>query len=661
MECPFCRAELRDGDRTTHEASCSARRWWLDNFGHLSRPEPPAPEAPPIPLSVCRFCGYAFELAESGRHERECGQRRWVLLNFERHGQRPTPRPPPLPQPAVPSEALIAKLRGWIAGEGERLEQVRWVVSSLTSVRDDDTYTRAHAGALALLSMWSSLSGARSPVERKIAESALPIVLGTGDRLAKLALDIEADLDHLQALGPARTARELAYLEDHGGDPREVEAKRARLSEVDALELVVEDKKHGLAELSRRLVDMEHSVRSAAAGQGAEELARVLSARAAGPDGGLRRPPRRVPPARGSRGRGLPARTVEPHAGPKAPPATAGEGWNAPPTAPARAEAEAGDAGGGPPPEHEHTSARPISLDAATFDRLAPERLELARVKTIGAYRIVGLLGAGGMGIVYEARSPSGRRVALKTVRLTEETTWDDGRLRRFQRECRILQTLDHPGCVRLLDSGEDDGEVYVVLSIVDGIPLSALLRERALTLPETLGLGVELAVALQYLHDHGIVHRDLKPANVMIDRGGSVIITDFGIARAADDTAITSSSDVIGTPGYVAPEIVLGEDASPAADQWALGRLLLRAAAGPRARPPPRAREPFRSRMEAGTLIDWTELPAARDWAPLRAVLERALEVRPERRFPDLLAVREALHGLGHEPVLPASPLAPS
>jgi serine/threonine protein kinase len=200
-----------------------------------------------------------------------------------------------------------------------------------------------------------------------------------------------------------------------------------------------------------------------------------------------------------------------------------------------------------------------------------------------GRYLLGPVIGRGGVADVFRAEDrQTGEAVAVKVLR--NATTTD---LRRFEREARTLERLDHRCIVRLRDEGEHDGTPYLVLDLVDGEPLSQRLQRGRMAEAEVVEMGTCLAGALANAHDLGIVHRDVKPGNVLVDHDGSVHLTDFGIARLVDTAAMTSITQtgfVIGTAAYLAPEQVRGERAGPEADVYSLGLLVLEAVTGERA-----------------------------------------------------------------------------
>lgn len=190
----------------------------------------------------------------------------------------------------------------------------------------------------------------------------------------------------------------------------------------------------------------------------------------------------------------------------------------------------------------------------------------------LGPYRLERLLGSGGMGIVFEAvREPQGDVVALKVLR--GELSGDETYRRRFAREGRIAIGLSHRHLVPVVDAGEIEGHPYVASRYVEGRTLAEVLEaDGPLALSPMLRTISEVATGLDTLHREGLVHRDVKPANIMIERSGISYLTDFGLARGLAATVLTSPGRVAGTVDYLAPEVIRGEQAGPAADIYALG-----------------------------------------------------------------------------------------
>src|SRR5687768_6271546 len=190
-----------------------------------------------------------------------------------------------------------------------------------------------------------------------------------------------------------------------------------------------------------------------------------------------------------------------------------------------------------------------------------------------GRYRIVGLLGRGGMGEVYRADDLTlGQAVALKF--LPASAAADPAALARFHNEVRIARQVSHPNVCRIHDLGEADGEPFLSMEYVDGEDLASLLRRIGrLPADKAVESARQLCSGLGAAHDMGVLHRDLKPANVMLDGRGVVKITDFGLAIVAETAG--REVDVAGTPAYMAPEQLAGQGASVCTDIYALGLVL--------------------------------------------------------------------------------------
>ncbi|WP_084960005.1 serine/threonine-protein kinase [Thermoactinospora rubra] len=193
---------------------------------------------------------------------------------------------------------------------------------------------------------------------------------------------------------------------------------------------------------------------------------------------------------------------------------------------------------------------------------------------TLGPYRLLSELGAGGFGRVYLALDPEGRTVAVKV--LHPQVAADAAALARLAREVETMRRVRGPHVAEVLDVSLDGARPYLVTRYIQGKPLSAL----PLPVADLPRLARGLAAALAAMHDAGVVHRDLKPANVIMSEGEPVVI-DFGIARAFDSLAATAPGAVIGTPGYLAPEVIEGRPAGPSADVFSFGATLAFAATG--------------------------------------------------------------------------------
>lgn len=219
-----------------------------------------------------------------------------------------------------------------------------------------------------------------------------------------------------------------------------------------------------------------------------------------------------------------------------------------------------------------------------------------------GRYRLERALGHGGMASVYVARDTGlDRAVAVKL--LAENLAGDDELRKRFLREARLAARLSHPNVVNIFDAGEDDGRPYIVMELVEGETLAERGRARA---EEVRSLALQAARGLAHAHAAGLVHRDIKPGNLLLRSDGTLKIADFGIARAAETTALTQAGTVLGTAAYLAPEQALGEEVTPAADVYSLGAVLYELLTG---RPP----------FEFDSLADLAEKQRAMAIAPVR------------------------------------------
>jgi predicted Ser/Thr protein kinase len=255
-------------------------------------------------------------------------------------------------------------------------------------------------------------------------------------------------------------------------------------------------------------------------------------------------------------------------------------------------------------------------------------------------YRLVGLLGRGGMGEVYRADDLTlDHPVALKF--LPESVAADEARLSQFHNELRIARQVSHKNVCRMYDLGEADGRRFLTMEYVDGEDLASLLR-RIGRIPQDKAVEIarQLCAGVAAAHDRGVLHRDLKPANVMIDGDGNVRITDFGIATAGTDT----QRDLLGTPQYMAPELFEGRAASVKSDIHALGLILFEVFTGRRAIDSKTVGE-LTAFHRSGTITTPSSIVPDLDPAVERVIL-RCLERDPDRRPASALAVAAALPG---------------
>jgi len=255
-----------------------------------------------------------------------------------------------------------------------------------------------------------------------------------------------------------------------------------------------------------------------------------------------------------------------------------------------------------------------------------------------GRYRIIALLGKGGMGEVYRADDLTlGQPVALKF--LPDEAARDEGLLERFKNEVRIARRVSHPNVCRVYDVGEVEGHTFFTMEYVDGEDLASLLR-RIGRLPEDKALDIarQLCAGLAAAHTKGVLHRDLKPANIMLDGRGQVVITDFGLAGVVDQ--IHGAEVRSGTPAYMAPETLAGKEVSTRSDIYSLGLVLYEVFTGKRAFSPESMRAHGDRTLSRPSSV-------VRDLNPvIERVILRCLETEPSARPATVLSVAAALPG---------------
>ncbi|WP_436761750.1 protein kinase domain-containing protein [Streptosporangium sp. V21-05] len=277
------------------------------------------------------------------------------------------------------------------------------------------------------------------------------------------------------------------------------------------------------------------------------------------------------------------------------------------------------------------------------------EGLRPADPEQIGSYRLLGRLGEGGMGTVYLALAPTGRPVALKVVKA--EFAVEEGFAARFHTEVENARRVASFCTAQVLDNGNDDnGRPYMVTEYIAGTPLSRQITEHGALEQGTLhGVALGVAAALAAIHVAGLVHRDLKPANVILSMSGPRVI-DFGIARALDSThSFTRSGEVLGSPGWWAPEQVRGLEITPAADVFAWGCMVAYAGNG---------RHPYGrgDMMTMATRLLTTPPDLGALPAPLNDLVRRATEMDPYQR-PSAQDLLIALVGGGIAAPAPAVP----
>ncbi|MFN2446014.1 MAG: serine/threonine-protein kinase [Vicinamibacterales bacterium] len=255
----------------------------------------------------------------------------------------------------------------------------------------------------------------------------------------------------------------------------------------------------------------------------------------------------------------------------------------------------------------------------------------------LGPYQILAPLGSGGMGEVYRARDAKlNRDVAIKV--LPDQLARDPERLARFEREARVLASLNHPHIAHIHGFEDSTGVSALVMEMVEGLTLAERISQGPLSVRESLGMASQIADALEAAHERGIVHRDLKPANAKITPSGDVKVLDFGLAKAvtgdarSPDLSVvtregTEAGVILGTAAYMSPEQARGLPVDKRTDIWAFGCVLFEMLCGGR---------PFPGETVSDTIAtiltrepDWNRLPAA---APARVtrLLRRCLEKDP-------------------------------
>ena len=223
-------------------------------------------------------------------------------------------------------------------------------------------------------------------------------------------------------------------------------------------------------------------------------------------------------------------------------------------------------------------------LNTPAVDLRQPEHPAATRVgRRIGAYNILEEIGHGGMGEVYRAGRADGqyeKEVAIKLVRGGYDTA---AVLDRFRHERQILASLDHPNIARLLDGGTtDEGIPYLVMELIEGIPIDQYCNARDLTVTERLRLFLQVCSAVQYAHQRLVIHRDIKPGNILVTQEGVPKLLDFGIAKILDPLA-GSETTIAGpmTPEYASPEQIRNEPITTATDVYSLGVVLYKLVTG--------------------------------------------------------------------------------
>jgi serine/threonine protein kinase len=259
-----------------------------------------------------------------------------------------------------------------------------------------------------------------------------------------------------------------------------------------------------------------------------------------------------------------------------------------------------------------------------------------------GRYHLLGVIGSGGMGVVWRAHDEVlNRQVACKI--LSDSIAEDSVIEKRFRREARHIASLSHPNIVTVFDSGTEGDFAYIVMEYVRGVSLRHVLGSMGvLPLDATAALAVDVLSALGHAHLRGIVHRDVKPANLLLEAGGTVKVADFGIAKSLSDvTELTADGAFVGTSAYASPEQLAGESLGPTSDLYSLACVLFQCLSG---EPPYPTKDPGHLRMQQ-RFGDPPSLSDLRADAPpeIARAISHALSKAPADRFPDAAEMRKA------------------
>lgn len=270
-----------------------------------------------------------------------------------------------------------------------------------------------------------------------------------------------------------------------------------------------------------------------------------------------------------------------------------------------------------------------------------------------GDYELLEELGRGGQGVVYRARQKSlNRIVALKVIGLGQWAA--TAHVKRFRQEAEAAARLEHPGIVPIYEVGEREGSCFFSMKFVDGGQLDAVIKREPMSPRQSVELLAKIARTVQFAHERGILHRDIKPGNILLDGKGEPQLTDFGLARLIEQqSTVTNSSDVLGTPSYMSPEQAGGhaKELTAAADVYGLGAVLYQLLT---------SHPPFAGGTTYETIRQVLETDARRPrlWnakvdRDIETICLKCLEKDPQKRYPTALALAEDLeHWLRHEPV---------
>lgn len=317
-------------------------------------------------------------------------------------------------------------------------------------------------------------------------------------------------------------------------------------------------------------------------------------------------------------------------------------------------------------------------MDAPAYamaTNILPRSREFKSGDMIAHYKILALLGEGGMGKVYKAEDTKLMRyVALKI--LPPETSYDDSRRKRFLREARAAAALDHPNICAIHEVGEADDLSYIAMQYIEGMTLDERMKLAELSLDEALSIAIQVADALSSAHAHNIIHRDIKPSNLMVTKRGDVKVLDFGLAKRVEViasplepktmTLLTQPGLIVGTVPFMSPEQARGRDVDGRSDIWSLGVVLYEMIT---------RREPFHEGSNSDTLaaiLTRDPLPPTRDSidvpAELQRIVVKMLRKNRDERYQtakdvliDLQGLRKQLQSATEEPSLYGEPTTAS
>ena len=278
--------------------------------------------------------------------------------------------------------------------------------------------------------------------------------------------------------------------------------------------------------------------------------------------------------------------------------------------------------------------------------------------QVVGEYKIVRVLGRGGLGAVYEAMHLISRRSEAMKVMLPEQTGTPEMK-ERFRREIQLLASLNHPNIASLHNAFYLGDQLIMVMELVEGEDLRTRSRNSRIPMPMLMDFAMQVLAALDYAHARGVVHRDIKPANIMVSPAGLVKVLDFGIAISPGSVELTMAGSLIGSPMHMSPEQIRGEKATQQSDIYSLGVTLYELIAG---RPPVNGATTYELMMAH---LNKTPTPLAelRPDIPVRLsdIVSKALEKEPARRYATAAEFLDALRSQSMPDLAPTTTLSPA